>query len=164
MVLESQWSDIIISHSHSGDLGVHMAGTGEPQDILLYLSLPYTDGFGVCSRISRRYILPIVILTVRDGSDDIMRGFAVGTNDYVPKPFRPTGLVSRINAILRRVEISRHDERDIRLKQRRTAIDFMSGQFYVHGEPIPLSLTRYQIFYYLVRSPVQRGLVGQYLW
>jgi DNA-binding response OmpR family regulator len=125
MVLESQWSDIIISHSPSGALGVQMAGTEEPQVILLYLGLPDTDRFEVCSRISRRYIVTIVMLTVRDGSDDIMRGFAVGANDYVTKPFRPVGLVSRINAILRRVEISRQGERDIRPKQRRTAIDCM---------------------------------------
>lgn len=72
-----------------------------PDLVLLDLMLPGIDGIEVCRRIRRESDVPIVMLTARTDTADVVAGLEAGADDYVPKPFKPKELVARIRARLR---------------------------------------------------------------
>jgi len=76
---------------------------------LLDLNLPDGNGFAFCEYLSENTAIPVILLTVRDGAEDMVRGLSIGANDYVTKPFRMDVLVSRIRAVLRRVRSRKTD-------------------------------------------------------
>lgn len=73
-----------------------------PDLVLLDVMLPGMDGFEVCRRIRAESMVPVVMLTARSDTGDVVRGLEVGADDYVPKPFKPKELVARVRARLRR--------------------------------------------------------------
>ena len=75
----------------------------EPADlVVLDLMLPGIDGLEVCRRLRAASDVPLVVLTARGDEADRVRGFELGADDYVTKPFSPRELVARVEAILRR--------------------------------------------------------------
>ena len=74
----------------------------QPDIIVLDINLPGLDGFEVCNRIREQADVPIILLTVRDEEDDVVRGLNMGADDYITKPFSPRQLVARVQAVLRR--------------------------------------------------------------
>ncbi len=73
-----------------------------PDVVLLDLMLPDTDGFGVCRCIRRDSAVPVIIVTARTDSHDIVAGLEAGADDYVTKPLVAKELSARIRALLRR--------------------------------------------------------------
>jgi len=73
-----------------------------PDIVILDVNLPNGDGFAVCQQIRDHGETPIIMLTVRDEEDDIVRGFGCGADDYITKPFSPVQLVARVQAVIRR--------------------------------------------------------------
>ncbi len=74
----------------------------KPDLIVLDINLPKMDGFSVCQRIRHEADTPIIMLTVRDDDEDIIRGLELGADVYMTKPFSPRQLVARAQALLRR--------------------------------------------------------------
>jgi DNA-binding response OmpR family regulator len=74
----------------------------QPDIILLDVNMPEMDGFSVCKQIRGQSNTPIILLTVRGEEDDIVKGFEIGADDYIVKPFSPRQLVARTKAVLRR--------------------------------------------------------------
>ena len=74
--------------------------------IILDVNLPgepgLKDGFDVCRKIRETSEVPIILLTVRDEEEDVIRGLGLGADDYVLKPFSPRQLVARVQSVLRR--------------------------------------------------------------
>ena len=70
--------------------------------ILLDVMMPGEDGFATCARVRELADCPIVFLTAKVGEEDVVRGLALGGDDYLPKPFRLAELRARVNAHLRR--------------------------------------------------------------
>lgn len=71
--------------------------------LLLDIMLPELDGFEVCKRLREDYRqLPVLMLTAKGSEEDVLRGFAVGADDYVTKPFSVRELLARVQALLRR--------------------------------------------------------------
>lgn len=77
--------------------------TDPPSLILLDIMLPDMDGMGLCREIRRISALPIIMLTARIEEADRLRGFELGADDYVCKPFSPREVMARVRALLRRV-------------------------------------------------------------
>lgn len=75
--------------------------TGSFDLVLLDISLADGNGFAVCSAIKSEYGLPVIFLTASGDEYSTVTGFDLGADDYIPKPFRPRELVSRIKNILR---------------------------------------------------------------
>src|SRR5881396_1520272 len=75
-----------------------------PDLVILDIMLPALDGFEVCRRIRSWSNTPILMLTARGDEEDRIQGLDLGADDYLVKPFSPRELVSRVRAILRRVE------------------------------------------------------------
>lgn len=72
--------------------------------ILLDLMLPNKDGYQICREIRDKIDVPILMVTARTEAVDKIRGFGMGADDYIPKPFDPSELVARVNANLRQYE------------------------------------------------------------
>ncbi len=88
--------------AYSGAQALHQVETTRPSLIVLDIMLPEGDGFKVCREVRRRFTVPILMLTAKNGEEDKVRGLELGADDYMTKPFSTRELVARIKAILRR--------------------------------------------------------------
>ena len=88
----------------SGDKVPTALASFRPDVVLLDLMLPGIDGMEVCRRIRDGSNVPIVMLTARSDTDDVVAGLAAGADDYIVKPFKNSELVARIRARLRRTD------------------------------------------------------------
>ena len=96
-----------------GERALELMASARPDLIVLDVLLPRIDGFEVCRRIRLESQVPIIMLTARDEEDDIMRGFRLGVDDYVTKPFSVRLLTARVAAVLcRTAEASRRNRGD----------------------------------------------------
>jgi DNA-binding response OmpR family regulator len=85
-----------------GASGLELARRKRPDLVVLDLGLPRLDGLEVARAIRRESEVPIIMLTARVDEADRLRGFEVGADDYVTKPFSPRELVARVTSVLRR--------------------------------------------------------------
>lgn len=99
IVLESEGFDVCFHDAGSGALEAFK--TEEPDLVLLDVMLPGKDGIEVCKEIRATAGTPIIMLTAKTESEDVVRGLEAGADDYVVKPFDPTVLLARIRARLR---------------------------------------------------------------
>lgn len=89
----------------SGRQGVEMVALEQPDLILLDIMLPgELDGYQVAERVRQFSSIPIIMLTAKDQQIDLLRGFDVGADDYVIKPFDAKELLARIRAVLKRTQ------------------------------------------------------------
>ncbi|MFP5336662.1 MAG: MtrAB system response regulator MtrA [Actinomycetes bacterium] len=88
----------------NGDAALEMFRASRPDLVLLDLMLPGTDGIEVCRQIRAESGVPIVMLTAKSDTVDVVLGLESGADDYVPKPFKPKELVARVRARLRRTD------------------------------------------------------------
>jgi DNA-binding response OmpR family regulator len=88
--------------AHDGKAALERFDADSPNIVILDLQLPRLDGQEVCREIRVRSSTPIIMLTVRDSDDDVVKGFGLGADDYVTKPFSPAQLIARVTAVLRR--------------------------------------------------------------
>lgn len=78
----------------------------KPDIVLLDVMLPGMDGIEICRRLRNESLVPIIMLTARTDTIDVVSGLEAGADDYVTKPFKPQELVARVRARLRRGEES----------------------------------------------------------
>lgn len=68
--------------------------------------MPNMDGWELCKELRRSYDIPILMLTAKGETSQIVKGFELGTDDYLVKPFEPPVLIARVKALLKRYQIS----------------------------------------------------------
>ncbi|QSF44804.1 response regulator transcription factor [Paenibacillus tianjinensis] len=73
---------------------------------IIDVMMPRMDGWELCRELRRRYDFPILMLTAKGETSQIVRGFELGTDDYLVKPFEPLVLIARVRALLKRYQIS----------------------------------------------------------
>lgn len=115
----------------------------EPDIILLDINMPDMDGLEVCSRIRNFVACPILFLTARIEDSDKIRGFGIGADDYIVKPFSIDELGARVAAHLRR-ERRQRESAKVRFDDR-LAIDYTERCLYYDGEVIPLAKKEFEI-------------------
>ena len=121
-----------------------------PDLVLLDVMLPGMDGFDVCRAIRRVSDAPIVMLTARSDTSDVVTGLEAGADDYVPKPFKPKELVARVRARLRGREDSQADEG---LTLQDLSIDVAGHIVKREGRVIALTPLEFDLLVTLARSP-----------
>ena len=88
--------------AHNGTDGLHAAATGDHDLLILDVMLPGIDGFAVLSALRTSKQTPVLMLTARGKTDDKVRGFDLGADDYLVKPFQFPELLARVRALLKR--------------------------------------------------------------
>jgi DNA-binding response OmpR family regulator len=88
--------------AYDGEQGIAMWTSLQPKLALVDLNLPRRDGLSVCRHIRDHGDTPIIVLSVRNSDEEIVRALESGADDYLVKPFSPAQLVARIRAVLRR--------------------------------------------------------------
>ncbi|MEJ5314003.1 MULTISPECIES: response regulator transcription factor [Anaerolinea] len=127
--------------------------TEMPDLVLLDVMLPDLDGFEVLRLIRESSNTPVIMLTAKGEEDDRVRGLELGADDYVTKPFSPRELVSRVRAVLRRVEAaSLTAKNEIIEVDDRLKIDFGRREVWVEGKTVKLRPTEYRLLYHLVQN------------
>ncbi|HSJ92752.1 MAG TPA: response regulator transcription factor, partial [Gaiellaceae bacterium] len=131
--------------------------------VVLDVMLPELDGLEVCRRIRAESRVPIVMLSARSDTVDVVVGLELGADDYVTKPFELPELVARLRAALRRAAVP--DEPVLRVGD----LEIEPGAFTVlrGGEEIALTATEFRLLLELARRPRQvftRELLLQRVW
>ena len=135
-----------------GEPAIKMMALEQPDLVLLDILLPNgMDGYDVCSRIREFSTVPIIMLTAKAMESDMLRGFDVGCDDYLTKPFSAKELIARVTAVLRR---SRHPEEmtTTTLMCGNLEINFARRSVKVNGEPVSLTRTEFALLRQLALS------------
>ncbi|MCY9659431.1 response regulator transcription factor [Paenibacillus chondroitinus] len=128
--LYAEKSGYTISIAHNGLKGLEMFYESPPDLVILDIMMPEMDGWEVCKEIRRFDKTPVIMLTGKGENCDKLKGFDLGTDDYLVKPFDPNELMARIKAVLRRAnpmleadEIIDLPKLNINLKQYKVTCD-----------------------------------------
>ncbi len=127
---------------------VRIAKEIQPELAVLDVMLPDGNGFDLYERIKQTGDYPVLFLTARGEEEDKFRGFGLGADDYVVKPFLPKELLFRISAILRRTY--KEEKSLVRLKS--SVIDFSRAEVIKEGEHIPLTAKEHDLLSALYRN------------
>ena len=127
----------------------------EPYDlVILDVMLPGKDGFAVVSELrAARSFVPVLILTALGRPDDVLKGFAAGADDYLPKPTELAILIARSNSLLRRSAWAKR-RADVFVFAGRT-IDFDALELRVQDRAFPLTLMEANLLRYLIQHAGQ---------
>ena len=115
----------------------------QPDIILLDINMPDIDGMEVCVQIRNFVSCPILFLTARVEDSDKIKGFGVGADDYIVKPFSIDELGARVSAHLRR-ERRQRESAKVRFDDK-LAIDYTERSLYYNGEQIPFAKKEFDI-------------------
>src|SRR5262245_45221172 len=92
--------DYLVDEATSGEEALRSFDRRPPDCVLLGLMLPDINGFDVCRSLRKRSSVPIIMVTARSDTFDVVAGLEAGADDYVTKPFQPKELAARIRALL----------------------------------------------------------------
>ena len=95
-------SGYTVEVAHNGTDGLHLAMNGDHDLVVLDVMLPGIDGFALLSALRTSRQVPVLMLTARDRVDDKVRGFDLGADDYLVKPFQFPELLARVRTLLKR--------------------------------------------------------------
>jgi DNA-binding response OmpR family regulator len=138
-----------VSTAADGQAGLEAALAGRLDLMILDVMLPRLNGFEVCRRLrAAGRDLPVLMLTVKREEADRVRGFDIGADDYVLKPFSLQELSARVRALLRRVQP--HALERQRWKLGDVEIDFARQQATRRGRPLRLSFREFELLRCLV--------------
>jgi len=92
-----------VDEAGSGEEAIELFHRSAPDVVLIDIMLPGIDGFELCRTLRRHSDVPIVMVTARNDTHDVVAGLEAGADDYLTKPFAPKELSARISALLRRI-------------------------------------------------------------
>jgi DNA-binding response OmpR family regulator len=126
--------------------------TQEPADVVLIdIMLPGIDGFEVCRSIRRASDVPIVMVTARADTHDVVAGLEAGADDYLTKPFAPKELSARIRALLRRARTSEVSSPHLRFGDLEIVPE--EGVVRRNGRDVHLTKTEFRVLVELAQNP-----------
>ena len=117
--------------------------------IILDVMMPKMDGWQVCREIRKCSKVPIIMLTAKSSEEDELRGFELGVDEYISKPFSPKILVARVEAVLRRSNKTAPEEV---IHAGKIAIDKSAHQVTVDGQVIELSYKEFELLVYFAEN------------
>lgn len=132
--------------------GLKMFKMYQPDMVILDVSMPFMTGWEVCQQIRQDSNVPIIMLTSLGHEKDIVRGFEEGADDYITKPFNSNILRARIQAVLRRAEISLPEKITDVYSDDYLTIDAKQRRVLVGGKPVKLTATEHRLLSYLLQN------------
>ena len=149
LALEDEgWS---VSEAENGEDALAAFAQSPTDVVLIDIMLPDIDGFEVCRAIRRTSDVPIVMVTARDDTHDVVAGLEAGADDYLTKPFAPKELSARIRALLRRSRSADPASPHLRFGDLEIVAD--QGLVRRAGEEVHLTKTEFKLLVELASSP-----------
>lgn len=136
----------------AGRRGLETLLTHQPQAIILDLILPDMDGLELCERIREFSDIPIIVLTARKREEEMVRGLALGADDYIVKPFSQANLSARLKAVLRRSSFSQSTAPSPDLIFGEVTLHCQDRRLTVGQRPVKLSHTEFKLLYTLMAN------------
>ena len=151
--LENEGYDVITGSD--GMEAVELAGSENPDLIVLDLMMPRLDGLEACGKIRVFSDVPIIMLTAKADDMDKLLGFEHGADDYLTKPFNILELKARIKALLRRSKSGRRQEEkpDSRLVCEHITLDRDARDAFNDGKLVDLTAKEFDLMELLMRNP-----------
>lgn len=136
----------------SGARAIDMVREYRPDLVVLDVMMPEMDGFEVCKQLREFTDIPVLFLTAKGREQDLVRGFEVGGDDYVRKPFSLRELEARIQALLKRAVRVERERVITQFNDGNLRIDLESGHVYRAGKMVHLTPTEFRLLSCLVHN------------
>ena len=162
MALEDE--GFAVSGAGSGEEALSKVVVSSPDMIILDLMLPGMDGFEACRRLRRISDVPIVVVSARSDTTDVVAGLEAGADDYVTKPFVLAELTARLRALRRRGRLANEDSS---VTVGAITIFAAGGVVSLEGEPVHLTKTEFRLLCELASAPgrvFSRELLLEKVW
>ena len=152
LTLYLEHAGYLVATAADGLEALRQARELRPAVIVLDLMIPGLDGHEVCRHLRAESTVPILMLTSRTSEEDRLKGFNLGADDYVAKPFSPREVVARVQALIRRAgAVPAETPAPVRIGD--LDVHLWSRQVRVRGRLVALTPTEYRILEALARSP-----------
>jgi DNA-binding response OmpR family regulator len=164
------------------DVALRLLFDERPDIVVLDIMMPGMDGFVLAARIREISSVPLIFLTAKSSESDKLRGFRLGVDDYVTKPFSFAELAARLQAVLGRSRVNEPASRNVFTFQE-VMVDLDRRSVTRAGEPVSLSPTEFKMLKFMVENRgraiseeellqavwgleegVERGYVRRYVW
>lgn len=139
----------------SGAEGLDTFEEHHPDLVILDVMMPKMDGWKTCERLRENSDIPVIMLTAKGEEQDRLRGFRLGVDDYVVKPFSFAELVARVGAVLGRSRRATPEGRPPRVARGDIVIDLTARRVTRAGEPVRLTPTEFRLLAALAEQPGQ---------
>jgi DNA-binding response OmpR family regulator len=138
-----------ITEASDGDEALSAFERRKVDLVILDIMMPKMDGWELCRQLRRYYDVPILMLTAKGETSQKLKGFQVGTDDYLVKPFEPLELVARVKALLKRYRIATSQ----RIQIGELLMDRKTFEVTVHGASLTLPLKEFEVLFKLASAP-----------
>jgi two-component system, OmpR family, alkaline phosphatase synthesis response regulator PhoP len=139
----------------TGEDGVRIAKTNQPDIILLDIMLPGKDGLEICRMLAADPLtqhVPVIMVTAKGEETDVVTGLRMGADDYITKPFSPKILVARVKTVLRRKKREAAPE-DNPIKVGDLFLHPGRHEVTIKGKPVRLTYTEFALLKFLAQRP-----------
>jgi len=150
LALEEEGWDVV--EAETGERALDTFNASPADVVLIDIMLPGIDGFEVCRSIRRASDVPIIMVTARADTHDVVAGLEAGADDYLTKPFAPKELSARIRAMLRRARTIEPGDLE-RIKVGELEISPDEGLVLKNGEELHLTKTEFKLLVELASQP-----------
>jgi len=141
----------IVDEAESGEEAIEKFNRSTPDVVLIDIMLPGIDGFELCRTLRRTSDVPVVMVTARNDTHDVVAGLEAGADDYLTKPFAPKELSARIRALLRRIRPSAPGHARLVFGDLELIPD--EGKVLRSGTEVHLTKTEFRLLCELAESP-----------
>ena len=158
---EKNMQDIITEYMQRGGHTCFTADDGidalmilknNPMDLMILdIMMPNLDGFSVCKVAREMSNFPIIMLTAKGSEEDKLKGYDLGADDYMTKPFSPKVLLAKANALLRRSSVLPADA----INAGKISVIPASHKVFVNGKEIVLTHKEYELLHFFMANPGQ---------
>ncbi|MEH6940176.1 response regulator transcription factor [Bacillus sp. JJ664] len=147
---------MIVEIETNGEIGLNKALHEQFDLILLDIMLPDTNGYEICKKIRESKEIPILMVSAKTDDIDKIRGFGLGADDFIVKPFSPSELVARVKAHLSRYNrLVQKDQNDNQLQVGGLLINQQSRKIFVEGEEKIFTTKEFNLLTFLASNPNQ---------
>lgn len=137
------------------------------QLVLINILIPDIDGYTLCTRLRQQSDVPIILLSALNQPEAIVRGFSVGADDYIIKPFQFYEIEARLQALLRRTTWLHKRLKLPLIAYRDIILNIETQEVYVRGGWVHLTPTEFQLLCYLTQMPdrpISKKELAQAIW
>jgi two-component system KDP operon response regulator KdpE len=145
-------AEIEVIKAYSGYEGISLIRTEQPDLVILDIILPDISGWEVLERIRQISKVPIIMLTIKENEDDIVRALGTGADDYCTKPVGMKELIARVEAIFRRAELY-ESRKQVEFTDGFLRINLAEQRVFKEGKEVRLTPTEFNLVHCLLTRP-----------